>query len=53
MKTNTMIELGINDVHNCEFLDEAQGKYKCCNSLIKSNRCAGVCKRIKSKENVE
>ena len=29
---------------NCAYYDEAQGRHKCTNDLVKSNRCNGVCK---------
>jgi len=28
----------------CFYYDEAQGKHKCTNDLVKSNHCDGVCK---------
>jgi len=37
-------------IDDCEFYDEAQGRHKCCNDLVKSNRCHGVCKNWKHKK---
>ena len=32
------------DWRDCKFYDEAQGRNKCCNSLLKTKTCYGVCK---------
>jgi len=29
---------------NCVFYNEAQGRHHCCNPVVKSNKCKGVCK---------
>lgn len=31
------------DREDCESYDEAQGRHICCNPVIKSNHCKGVC----------
>ena len=31
-------------IYNCVFYDEAQGRHHCCNPVVKSNKCKGVCK---------
>jgi transcription elongation factor GreA-like protein len=35
----------------CFYYDEAQGRHKCTNDLVKSNKCNGVCKDYKAKNN--
>lgn len=34
---------------NCFYFDEAQGRHKCTNDLVKSTKCRGVCKHYWSK----
>jgi len=31
-------------IQDCKYYDEAQGRNKCCNDLLKSCHCKGVCK---------
>lgn len=31
-------------VKNCSYYEEAQGRHKCLNDLVKSTKCRGVCK---------
>jgi len=36
----------------CMYYDEAQGKHKCTNEMVKSNKCNGVCKFYWNKKNL-
>lgn len=36
-------------IDTCKFYDEAQGRHKCRNGLVKSTKCGGVCKDYKDK----
>ena len=37
------------DADNCVFYDEAQGRHKCTNPKVKSNRCHGMCNNYEDK----
>jgi hypothetical protein len=37
------------EIENCVFYDEAQGRHKCTNPVVKSSRCHGVCKDYEDK----
>jgi hypothetical protein len=37
---------------HCYYYDEAQGRHKCLNKLVKSKKCEGVCKYYWNKKNL-
>jgi len=36
-------------MEDCYYFDEAEGRHKCTNDLLKSNKCEGVCKHFWTK----
>lgn len=65
IKFTVMKEIGMDDVleaidelrdgrtrEQCAYYDEAQGRHKCTNEMVKSNRCEGVCKFYWNKKNL-